>query len=69
MIKRQSFDASTKRVFNTYEFEHPTYPGRPVHSSAMLALLGVDRVPVEGLPMRDVQGVRVCAPARHGSPA
>jgi hypothetical protein len=60
MRKRQGFDAARKRVFNTYEFEHPTYPGRPVHSSTMLTLLGVTgKLPPEGMAARDVQGVRV----------
>lgn len=41
-------------------FAHPQYPGRPVHSHAMAALLGVEgNYPASGLPGRFLQGIWV----------
>jgi hypothetical protein len=43
-------------------FTHPSGSlTRPVHSSAMLQLLGVSgsKLPAEGMPAREIQGIRV----------
>lgn len=40
------------------QFNHPSYPGRPVHSHIMKGLLGLassDKLPREGMPPRFVQ--------------
>lgn len=41
-------------------FTHPSGSvTRPVHSEAMLQLLGVKKLPVGGMPPREIQGIRV----------